>query len=123
MRRAASGARVVSAAVPKATATRRSGEGGRAFVVGVATSLGNPKAGVFAVSLLPQFVGPRGPVLASCIALGLVWAAVSGAWFCGFVWAIDKGRSRMTRPQFRRVMQAVTGVTLLCLGVAVAAGA
>ncbi|RZU73141.1 LysE type translocator [Micromonospora kangleipakensis] len=111
------------AALHKAVEERKSGEGRRAFIVGVATSLGNPRAGVFAVSLLPQFVTTHGPVLASCIALGVVWASVSGAWFCCFVWAIDKGRSRVTRPTFRRVMQAFTGVTLLCLGVAVAAGA
>jgi threonine/homoserine/homoserine lactone efflux protein len=110
-------------ALPKTVEERKSGEGRRSFLVGAATSLGNPKAGVFAVSLLPQFVTAQGPVLASCVALGVVWASVSGAWFCCFVWAIDKGRSRVTRPKFRQVMQALTGVTLLCLGIAVAAGA
>ena len=111
------------AAVPETVEERQSGEGRRSFLVGVGTSLGNPKAGVFAISLLPQFVTAQGPVLASCIALGVVWASVSGSWFCCFVWAVDKGRARVTRPAFRRVMQAVTGVTLVCLGVAVAAGA
>ena len=110
-------------ASPDDAGDRRSGPGRRSFLLGAATSLGNPKAGVFAVSLLPQFVTAHGPVLASCTALGVVWASVSGTWFCCFVWAIDKGRSHVTRPAFRRVMQAVTGVTLLGLGVAVAAGA
>ncbi|SCL20865.1 Threonine/homoserine/homoserine lactone efflux protein [Micromonospora rhizosphaerae] len=110
-------------ALLKMVEERKPGEGGRSLVVGLATSLGNPKAGVFAVSLLPQFVTAQGPVLASCIALGVVWAAVSGAWFCCFVWAIDKGRSQVTRPKFRRLMHVITGVTLPCLGVAVAAGA
>ena len=102
---------------------RQSGNDRHSFLIGLATSLGNPKAGVFAVSLLPQFVTARGPVLASSIALGAVWALVSGTWFCGFVHVLDRGRARVDRPAFRRGMEAVTGVTLLGLGVAVAIGA
>jgi threonine/homoserine/homoserine lactone efflux protein len=32
------------------------------YLAGLATNLGNPKAGVFAISLLPQFLTPDGPV-------------------------------------------------------------
>jgi threonine/homoserine/homoserine lactone efflux protein len=88
----------------------------------VATSLGNPKAGVVAVSLIPQFVTADGPVLLSSIALGAIWAVVSGAWFCLYVWTIDKARSRLERPATRRLLQAATGVTLVGLGIAVAIG-
>jgi threonine/homoserine/homoserine lactone efflux protein len=98
-------------------------KGRHSYAVGLATGLGNPKAGVFAVSLLPQFVTADGPVLASSIALGAIWALVSGAWFCGFVYVLDQGRARVTRPAFRRGMQAATGLSLLGLGVAVALGA
>lgn len=101
----------------------RPGSGRRSFVVGVATSLGNPKAGVVAVSLIPQFVTADGPVLASSIALGAIWATVSGTWFCLYVWAVDKGRARVTRPAVQLLLRAATGVTLIGLGIAVAAGA
>lgn len=93
------------------------------FAVGVATSLGNPKAGVVAVSLLPQFVTSDGPVPVSLMLLGALWAAVSGTWFCCYVWAVDRGRARIERPAFRRALQAATGLTLIGLGIAVAAGA
>ena len=89
----------------------------------MATSLGNPKAGVVAVSLIPQFVTADGPILASSIALGAVWAAVSGTWFSLYVWTIDKGRARANKPSVQRFMQAATGLTMLGLGVAVAIGA
>jgi threonine/homoserine/homoserine lactone efflux protein len=102
-----------------------SAEGGRAgrrsFVAGLATSLGNPKAGVVAVALVPQFVTAHGPVLVSSMALGVVWATVSGAWFCLYVWTIDKVRARASRPRVQRLLRAVTGVVLLGLGIAVAA--
>lgn len=104
-------------------APRRATPRGRGFFIGVASSLGNPKAGVVAVSLIPQFVTAGGPVLASSIALGAIWAAVSGTWFSLYVWTVDKGRAQVTRPATQRVMQAATGVTMLGLGVAVAVGA
>jgi threonine/homoserine/homoserine lactone efflux protein len=88
----------------------------------VATSLGNPKAGVFAVSLIPQFVTAHGPVLASSIALGAIWAVVSGTWFCLYVWTVDKARARANKPTVQRFMQAATGLTMLGLGIAVAVG-
>lgn len=96
--------------------------GRRSFAVGVAASLGNPKAGVVAVSLIPQFVTAHGPVLASSIALGAIWAAVSGTWFCLYVWTVDKARARASKPRVQRLMHAATGVTMLGLGIAVAVG-
>ncbi|MCY1139404.1 LysE family translocator [Actinoplanes sp. Pm04-4] len=95
----------------------------KGFLVGVLTSLGNPKAGVVAVSLIPQFVTPGGPVLLSSIALGVVWAAVSGTWFAFYVWVVDRGRARIASPATRKVVRAATGVTMLGLGVAVAIAA
>jgi threonine/homoserine/homoserine lactone efflux protein len=108
---------------PASTSCRRGDATGRkSFAVGVATSLGNPKAGVFAVSLIPQFVAAHGPVLASSIALGAIWAVVSGTWFCLYVWTVDKARARANKPTVQRFMQAATGLTMLGLGIAVAVG-
>jgi threonine/homoserine/homoserine lactone efflux protein len=110
-------------AAPKPeSSTSHTGAGHRSFAVGVATSLGNPKAGVVAVSLIPQFVTAHGPVLASSVALGAIWATVSGTWFCLYVWTIDKARARASKPRVQRLMHAATGVTMLGLGIAVAVG-
>jgi hypothetical protein len=88
---------------PASTSYRRGdATGRRSFAVGVATSLGNPKAGVFAVSLIPQFVTAHGPVLASSIALGAIWAVVSGTWFC----------LRLDRRQGRRASEQADRSTL-----------
>jgi threonine/homoserine/homoserine lactone efflux protein len=99
------------------------GTGRKSFAVGVAASLGNPKAGVVAVSLIPQFVTAHGPVLASSIALGAIWATISGTWFSLYVWTVDKGRARANKPSVQRFMQAATGLTMLGLGIVVAVGA
>ncbi|MEV0645820.1 LysE family translocator [Phytomonospora sp. NPDC050363] len=101
---------------------RRFGPWG-AYAVGLATNLGNPKAGVFAVSLLPQFITPDGPVLAESLVLGVTWAVVTGSWYLLFTWAVDRGRVLMARPAVQRRVQLATGGVLIVLGAAVAAGA
>ncbi|HWS36115.1 MAG TPA: LysE family translocator [Actinoplanes sp.] len=100
-----------------------SAAGHRDFAAGLATSLGNPKAGVVAVSLIPQFVTAGGPVLASSIMLGAIWAVISGTWFCLYVYGIDRSRSRWERPGMAGILRAATGVTMIGLGIAVAVGA
>lgn len=94
----------------------------RAFAAGLATNLGNPKAGVFAVSLLPQFVTGGGPVFLSSIALGVLWALVTAGWYVVFTWAVGQGRAYVSRPSVHAGLRLLTGGTLLCLGAAVAIG-
>ncbi|MEU8774467.1 LysE family translocator [Streptomyces sp. NPDC048606] len=107
-----------------APAGRTDGRAGRwgAFGAGLATNLGNPKAGVFAVSVLPQFVTARGSVFASIALLGAVWASVNACWYLLFTWGVSRGRALMTRPVVQRRLRLVTGLVLVALGVAVAAG-
>ncbi|MFG3585941.1 LysE family translocator [Streptomyces sp. NPDC047990] len=93
-----------------------------AYGAGLGTNLGNPKAGVFAVSVLPQFVTAHGPVLLSSIALGVVWALVNACWYLFFTWVVGRGRALVSRPTVRRALSTVTGVVLLVLGAAVARG-
>jgi threonine/homoserine/homoserine lactone efflux protein len=93
-----------------------------AYAAGLGTNLGNPKAGVFAISLLPQFLTPHGPVFLSSLALGAIWALVTACWYVLFTWAVDRGRALVSRPAVFWRLQLVTGCGLLCLGVAVASG-
>jgi threonine/homoserine/homoserine lactone efflux protein len=93
------------------------------YLMGLGTCLGNPKAGVFAVSVLPQFVTTSGPVFLSSTFLGVLWALVNVCWYLLFTWFVNRGRSLVSRPAVQRKLGMVTGVVLLLLGVAVAAGA
>ncbi|WP_431683478.1 LysE family translocator [Kitasatospora sp. KL5] len=93
-----------------------------AYLAGLGTSLGNPKAGVFAVSVLPQFVTADGPVLVSGIALGAVWTLVTACWYLLFTFAVARGRALVSRPAVRRGLAVATGAVLLALGAAVAVG-
>jgi len=119
-----------SSRTPRATApalTPTSGGRGSGrwsgYTAGLGTNLGNPKAGVFAISVLPQFVTGQGPVLPSTIALGALWALVTVCWYLLFTLAVDRGRVLVSRPAVHRALSITTGVVLLLLGLAVVAGA
>lgn len=90
-----------------------------AYLAGLATNLGNPKAGVFAVSLIPQFIAPDGYVLASGLLLGVLWVLTTAAWYVVFVTAVDRGRALVSRPAVTTWLHGVTGVVLLLLGAGV----
>jgi threonine/homoserine/homoserine lactone efflux protein len=90
-----------------------------AYLAGLATNLGNPKAGVFAISLIPQFVAPGGQVFVSSALLGLVWALTTASWYLVFVQAVDRARALVTRPTVTTWLHATTGVVLLGLGAGV----
>lgn len=100
---------------------RRTGFAG-GYLTGLITNLGNPKAGVFAVSVLPQFVTAKGPVFLSTVALGALWALVSASWYMLLTWAVSRGRALVSQPAVLRGLSVTTGVVLLGLGAAVAAG-
>ena len=106
---------------PSLEGRRRTGFAG-GYLAGLSTNLGNPKAGVFAVSGLPQFVTAKGPVFLSTVALGALWALVSASWYLLLTWAVGRGRALVSGPMALRLLGVTTGVVLIGLGVTVAAG-
>ncbi|WP_030611674.1 LysE family translocator [Streptomyces achromogenes] len=110
----------VSARPPREGGGRPGFVGG--YLTGLSTNLGNPKAGVFAVSVLPQFVTENGPVFLSTVALGALWALVSASWYALLTWAVGRGRALVSKPAVLRGLSVTTGAVLLGLGAAVAAG-
>ena len=94
-----------------------------AFLAGLATNLGNPKSGVFAIFFIPQFIHPGPYVFASGLFLGALWAGTTTCWYLLFIWAADHGRALFTRPSVTIWLHGITGAVLLILGAAVVAGA
>ncbi|MFC6886097.1 LysE family translocator [Actinomadura yumaensis] len=93
----------------------------RSFRLGLITNFANPKAGVFAVSFLPQFVPPGWPVLATLVALSVLWALIDLLWYAVVVWLVGAARRLVERPIVRRRLEQVSGVVLVGLGVRLAA--
>ncbi|WP_245974655.1 LysE family translocator [Thermomonospora umbrina] len=97
------------------------GSRGRSFRAGLVTAAANPKAGVFAVSFLPQFVPEGAPVPATLLVLSVVWVLVDMVWYLGVVWLVGAARAWSGRSGVRRRLEQVSGVVLVGLGVRLAA--
>ncbi|MBP5937006.1 LysE family translocator [Streptomyces acidiscabies] len=93
----------------------------RAFVQGLVTNLANPKAGVFAIAFLPQFVPSSAPALPLLLALAVIWAAMDLIWYTPLVWLAGRAGGFLQRPQIRRRMERLCGTLLIGLGVRLAA--
>ncbi|MEU0178753.1 LysE family translocator [Streptomyces massasporeus] len=95
----------------------------RAYWQGLVTNAANPKAGLFAVSFLPQFVPEGAAVLPTLLALSVVWAVVDLVWYLPVVWLAGRVGGVLRRQSVRRRMEQVSGAVLVGLGVRLAVDA
>ncbi|HEY3506098.1 MAG TPA: LysE family translocator [Actinocatenispora sp.] len=93
----------------------------RAYWQGLVTNVANPKAGVFAISFLPQFVPHGAPVLPTLVAFSVIWAVVDLLWYLPLVWLAGRVRGFFQRPVVRRRLEQVSGAVLVALGLRLAA--
>jgi threonine/homoserine/homoserine lactone efflux protein len=89
---------------------------GGSFRQGIVSNLANPKMAVFFTSLLPQF----GTSFAALLALGLLFASLTGLWLAGYAVAAARARRLLARERVRRAFEAVTGTVLVALGLRLA---
>ncbi len=104
-----------------AVATTSPGSSRSAYRAGFVTNLANPKAGVFAVSFLPQFIPSGAPVLATGLLLAVIWVACDCAWYLSLTTAIHAARTLFARSTLRRRVERLTGVALIGFGIRLAA--
>ncbi|MFR9779615.1 LysE family translocator [Micromonospora sp. MS34] len=90
-----------------------------AFRDGLLCNILNPKAAVFFVALLPQFL-PVDPGLLDTLTLSVTAVAITGAWFVAVAILVGGLRRLFARPAVRRAVDGVTGVVLVGLGVRLA---
>ncbi len=94
--------------------------GWSAYRSGLLLNLANPKAAVFAMSFLPQFVPAGAPHLATMIGLSTVWAVFEIGYFGLYVWFVGRLRAIISRAEVRRRLEQVSGGVLLVLGIRMA---
>jgi threonine/homoserine/homoserine lactone efflux protein len=97
----------------------------RSYRAGLLLNLANPKAGIFAMAFLPQFVpasvSPGGPHLAVMVGLAAVWAVFEIGWYSAYVWGVDRMRRVLNRRGVRRRLEQVSGGVMIALGARLAA--
>ncbi|MBM2616481.1 LysE family translocator [Actinoplanes sp. LDG1-06] len=90
-----------------------------AFRDGLLCNVLNPKAAVFFVALLPQFL-PASPGLLDTVLLSGLAVLISAVWFMTVATLVSSLRRLLARAAVRRAIDRVTGVVLIGLGVRLA---
>ncbi|SCK43062.1 LysE family translocator [Streptomyces sp. WMMB 322] len=93
---------------------------GRCYRAGLLLNLANPKAAVFAMSFLPQFVPEGAPQLPLMVTLAAVWAVFEVGYYGIYVWFVGRMRRVLSRAGVRRRLEQISGGVLLVLGVRLA---
>jgi RhtB (resistance to homoserine/threonine) family protein len=102
------------------TSGRRALSPGGGFRQGFLSDLANPKIGVFFTSLLPQFVDPGRPVLLPFLALGAVFVLMTVVWLSAYCLVAARAAEALLRPRVRAVMDRITGIVLIAIGLRLA---
>jgi threonine/homoserine/homoserine lactone efflux protein len=92
-----------------------------AYLQGVVSDLSNPKIAAFFSSMLPQFAPAGAADFMGLAALGLLFSAMTLLWLTGYALATARMADALRRPRIRRTLDGITGVTLIGLGVKLAA--
>jgi threonine/homoserine/homoserine lactone efflux protein len=95
---------------------------GHPFRRGLVTNLLNPKAGVFYVSFLPQFVPASVSFGPWCFLLAAIHVSLGLAWFSLLIGATHGVRGLLDRPGAIKIIDRVTGVVFLGFGADLALG-
>ena len=96
------------------------GSAARGFLRALATSVLNPRAGVVALALLPQFVATGSAPAVTTLVLGVTWSVVAGAWNLVGVWLVTRGRVLLSHPLGRRAVDALGGLSMVAVAASVA---
>ncbi len=91
-----------------------------AYRSGLLLNLANPKAAVFAMSFLPQFVPSGAPRLPFMIGLAALWALYEVGYYGLYVWCVGRMKAVLSRAAVRRRLEQVSGGVLVLLGVRLA---
>ncbi len=93
----------------------------RLFAMGLLTNLLNPKIAMLYLSLLPQFIDPRGNILGQSVGLGLTQVLISASVNAGIVFAAGTVAAFLARrPFWARVQRWLMGTVLGFLAVRMA---
>jgi threonine/homoserine/homoserine lactone efflux protein len=92
----------------------------RAFRDGLITSLANPKLAVFFIALFPQFVGERGDVLPTTLAMAAMIVCLDVLWYSTLAVLASRAKAGFMASRAGRWMERVTGTVLIALGLRVA---
>ncbi|MEN9325469.1 MAG: hypothetical protein RL414_1223 [Actinomycetota bacterium] len=87
------------------------------FTTGLLSNLLNPKAGVFYLSVLPQFIPADSNHLLFGLGLTGIHAAITIIYFVALILFIDTLKAFFLRPKVITMMERVSGIAVIGFGV------
>jgi threonine/homoserine/homoserine lactone efflux protein len=87
----------------------------RYFRRGLMVNLLNPKAGVFYVAMLPQFVSPDAPLVAQTVTLSLIFVAVATGIHASIVTLAGFSQRYLSDQNRRQIVRRLMAVTLVLI--------
>lgn len=96
---------------------------GAAFRASLLSIAANPKAAVFGITIVPQFLPAHGPRLATLAVLCAIQLVIDTSWCVGIVLLADRARTALSRVRVRRRIERTMGGLLVGLGLGLAADA
>jgi homoserine/homoserine lactone efflux protein len=87
------------------------------FIQGLITQLINPKAILFFIALLPQFVSTERPIVGQFVVLGLISILVETPVLMGYGWLAASG-GKLLPKKFADIPDRIAGVFLIGAGAA-----
>lgn len=90
------------------------------FHEGLFTNLLNPKAAIFYLTFLPQFVDPARPVLQQSVLLACIHILMGLVWLTLVAHFLTSLSGVIERPSIKRRIEQATGALLIALGVRLA---
>ncbi len=88
----------------------------RSLREGFLSNVLNPKAAVFYLAFLPQFINPEGSVVLQSLLMASIHFLIAMVWQCGLAGALTRAKSLLQSARFMRWMEATTGLVLVGLG-------
>ncbi|WP_315831619.1 LysE family translocator [Bradyrhizobium prioriisuperbiae] len=93
----------------------------RVFANGVALQLANPKALLFFLALLPQFIDPAGPIVSQIVILGVTSVVLEFLALLAYSTAASRCGAAVMRSRFARWIDRMAGSCLIGAGLLTAA--
>ncbi|WP_280357719.1 LysE family translocator [Nocardia otitidiscaviarum] len=94
-----------------------------AFRASLLSIAANPKAAVFGLTILPQFLPSSGPVLPTVLVLASIQLVVDTAWCVAVVLAAERAGARLRDTRIRQRVERCLAAVLVALGFGLAADA
>jgi threonine/homoserine/homoserine lactone efflux protein len=90
---------------------------GRSLGEGFLCNVLNPKAVVFYMAFLPQFIDPRGAALQQSLLLAGLHFLIAMVWQCFLAALVERARVLLQSPRVRRGIDATVGALMLLFGI------